>query len=144
MTEHRSIFVEAIADTAIDAGMRVSWFTLESLTTAIGRAVVEGTVAKTVQRITRADLVVIDDIGMLPAGQASGEAFSRVVDAAYERRAVAVTSNLHPSGFDTILTKTMATADVDRLQHDAHVVITEGTSLRLTDATNGTGVMPPG
>ena len=36
---------------------------------------------------------------MLPAGQEAAEAFYRVVDAAYERRSVAVTSNLHPSGF---------------------------------------------
>jgi DNA replication protein DnaC len=122
--------------------MRVSWFTLESLTTPIGRATVDGSVAWTVQRITRSDLIVIDDIGMLPAGQAAGEAFYRVVDAAYERRSVAVTSNLHPSGFDTIMPKTLATAVIDRLLHHAHVVVTEGTSLRLTDATNGTGVMP--
>jgi DNA replication protein DnaC len=137
-------FVEAIAHAVIDAGMRVSWFTLESLTAAIGRAVVDGSIARTVQRITRADLVVIDDIGMLPAGQAAGEAFYRVVDAAYERRSLAVTSNLHPSGFDTIMPKTLATAAVDRLLHHAHVVVTEGTSLRLTDATNGKGVMPLG
>ena len=49
-----------------------------------------------------------------------------------------------PIGFDTIMPKTLATAAVDRLLHHAHVVVTEGTSLRLTDATNGTGVMPLG
>jgi DNA replication protein DnaC len=135
-------FVEALAHKVIDAGMRVSWFTLETLTAAIGRATVDGSVAKTIARITRAELIVIDDIGMLPAGQAAGEAFYRVVDAAYERRSVAVTSNLHPSGFDTIMPKTLATATVDRLLHHAHVVLTEGTSLRLSEATAGRGVMP--
>ena len=79
---------------------------------------------------------------MLPAGQAAGEAFYRVVDAAYQRRPVAVTSNLHPSGFDTIMPKTLATAAVDRLLHHAHVVVTVGTSLRLTAAAAGRGVMP--
>jgi DNA replication protein DnaC len=34
---------------------------------------------------------VVDDFGMLPAGQDAAEAFYRVVDAAYERRSVAVT-----------------------------------------------------
>ncbi len=135
-------YVEALAHKAIDTGLRVSWFTLESLTTTIGRATVDGSVARTIARITRADLIVIDDIGMLPAGQAAAEAFYRVVDSAYERRSVAVTSNLHPSGFDTIMPKTLATATVDRLLHHAHVVLTEGTSLRLADATNGRGVMP--
>ena len=77
-----------------------------------------------------------------PAGQAAGEAFYRVVDAAYERRSIAVTSNLHPCGFDTIMPKTLATATVDRLLHHAHVVLTEGTSLRLSEATAGRGVVP--
>jgi hypothetical protein len=83
-----------------------------------------------------------NDIGMLPAGQAAAEALYRVVDAAYERRSVAVTSNLHPSGFDTIVPKTLATATVDRLLHHAHIVLTEGTSLRLAEATAGKGVVP--
>jgi len=109
---------------------------------AARHAAVDGTVAKTIARITRADLIVIDDIGMLPAGQTAGEAFYRLIDAAYERRSVAVTSNIHPSGFDTIMPKTLATATVDRLLHHAHVVITEGTSLRLAEATAGAGVHP--
>ena len=93
-------------------------------------------------RICRAELVVVDDIGMLPAGQAAAEALYRVIAAAYERRSVAVTSNLHPSGFDTIMPKTLATATVDRLLHHAHIVLTEGTSLRLAAATAGKGVIP--
>ena len=55
------------------------------MTAQITRANADGSIASTVARITRADLVVIDDIGMLPAGQAAAEAFYRVVEAAYER-----------------------------------------------------------
>ena len=138
----KSHFVEALAHAVIDAGMRVSWFTLESLTLAVGRAKVDASVPRLVARICRAELIVIDDIGMLPAGQEAAEAFYRVVDAAYERRSVAVTSNLHPSGFDTIMPKTLATATVDRLMHHAHMVITEGGSLRLAEALSGKGVTP--
>ena len=57
-------------------------------------------------------------------------------------RSVAVTSNLHPSGFDTIMPRTLATATVDRLLHHAHVVLTEGASYRLAEATTGKGVVP--
>jgi hypothetical protein len=70
------------------------------------------------------------------------KAFDRVVDAAYERRSIAVSSNLHPSGFDTVMPKTLATATVDRLLHHAHVVLTEGSSHRIAEATAGTGVLP--
>ena len=135
-------FVEALAHNVIDAGMRVSWFTLESLTAAINRAGADNSVNKVIARITRAELIVIDDIGMLPSGQAAAEAFYRLVDATYERRSLAVTSNLHPAGFDTLMPKTLATAAVDRLLHHAHVIVTEGTSLRLAEATAGRGVVP--
>ena len=64
---------------------------------------------------------------MLPAGQETAEAFYRVVDAAYERRSVAVTSNIHPSGFDQIMPKTLATATVDRLLHHAHLPVADHT-----------------
>ena len=138
----KSHFAEAIAHKAIDAGMRVAWFTLESLTAALGRAAVDGTTARAIAKITRCDLIAIDDIGMLPAGQAAAEALYRLVDAAYERRSLILTSNLHPSGLDTIMPKTLATATVDRLLHHAHLVLTEGTSLRLAEATAGKGVTP--
>ena len=136
----KSHFVEALAQNAIDNDMRVAWFTLETLTATIGRARADGSTARTVARICRSDLIVIDDIGMLPAGQDAAEAFYRIIDAAYERRSIAVTSNIHPSGFDTIMPKTLATATVDRLLHHAHLIITQGDSHRLQQALTGKGV----
>ncbi len=138
----KSHFVEGLAAVAIESDMRVAWFTLETLTQTIGKAKVDGSVARTIARICNVDLIVVDDIGMLPAGQDAAEAFYRVIDAAYERRSIAVTSNIHPSGFDTIMPKTLATATVDRLLHHAHLVITKGDSHRLAEALAGKGVMP--
>jgi DNA replication protein DnaC len=138
----KSHFVEALAHAAIEADLRVAWFTLESLTAAVGKAKVDGTVARTVSRICGCDLIVVDDIGMLPAGQDAAEAFYRIIDAAYERRSIAVTSNIHPSGFDSIMPKTLATATVDRLLHHAHLITTTGDSHRLAEALAGKGVIP--
>lgn len=138
----KSHFVEALAHAAIEQDLRVAWFTLETLTATIGRAKADASIARTVARICRSDLIVVDDIGMLPAGQDAAEAFYRVVDAAYERRSIAVTSNIHPSGFDTLMPKTLATATVDRLLHHAHLVLTKGDSHRLAEALAGQGVVP--
>jgi DNA replication protein DnaC len=138
----KSHFCEALGHAVIEAGMRVAWFSLESLTATITRAKVDASVPKVVARICRSELIVVDDIGMLPSGQDAAEAFYRVVDAAYEKRSLAVTSNLHPAGFDTIMPKTLATATVDRLLHHAHLIVTEGPSLRLAEATEGKGVVP--
>lgn len=91
-------------------------------------------------RILRADLIVIDDIGLLPVGTDAADGPYRLVDAAYEKRSIAVSSNLHPAGFDELMPKTLATATVDRLLHHAHVCQTSGESIRLTDAFGGKGV----
>ena len=64
-----------------------------------------------------------------------------MIDAAYERRSVALSFNLHPSALDQIMEKNLSTALVDRLMHHAHVVVTEGSSVRLSDATSGKGVV---
>lgn len=138
----KSHFVEALGHKAIDEGMRVSWFTLERLTATINRSKVDASTTSVVKRICQADLIVVDDIGMLPAGPADAEALYRLVDAAYERRSLAVTSNIHPSAFDTMMPKALAIPTVDRLLHHAHVIITEGESQRLAQAMAGKGVVP--
>ena len=86
--------------------------------------------------------MVIDDIGLLPVAQDAAEGLYRLVDAAYEKRSIAVSSNLHPAAFDELMPKTLATATVDRLLHHAHICQTSGDSVRLTQALAGRGVSP--
>ena len=63
-----------------------------------------------------------------------------VVDRADETPLAAC--RLHPSGLDQLMDKTLASALVDRLMHHAHLILTEGESVRLADAVSGKGVMP--
>lgn len=135
-------FLEALGQTAVDAGHKVSWFSLEHLGGLVHRHGADDTVPKAIKRIMRADVIVIDDIGLLPVNTETAEALYRVVDAAYEKRTIALSSNLHPAGFDELMPKTIANATVDRLLHHAHVVLTTGDSIRLTQATTGKGVTP--
>jgi hypothetical protein len=100
------------------------------------------TVSKVFASLASVALVVVDDIGLLPISSDAAEGLYRLVDATYERRSVALSSNLHPSGFDQLMDKTIASALVDRLLHHAHVIVTEGDSVRLIDATSGKGVVP--
>ena len=68
-------------------------------------------------------MIIVDDIGMLTVGEDAAEGFYRLVDACYEKHSLAVSSNLHPAGFDEIIPKTLATATVDRLLHHAHTCV---------------------
>ena len=79
---------------------------------------------------------------MLPVSADAADALFRVVDAAYEKRSIAISSNIHPSGFDELMPKTLATATVDRLLHHAHICQTTGESVRLSQALAGHGVSP--
>ena len=138
----KSHLLEALGHAAIDHGAHVSWFSLETLGGLIHRHRADDSITKAIRRIMRADLLCIDDIGLLPVSTDTAEALYRVVDAAYEKRSIALSSNLHPAGFDELMPKTIANATVDRLMHHAHVVITAGDSIRLTQATRGKGVRP--
>jgi DNA replication protein DnaC len=140
----KTFLLEALGQHAVEAGLHVAWFTLEALGVLVRRHRADDTVSKAVTRVLRADLVVIDDIGLLPVGPDAAEGLYRLVDAAYEKRSVAVSSNLHPAGFDEIMPKTLATATVDRLLHHAHLCQTGGDSVRLAQALAGTGVTPLG
>jgi DNA replication protein DnaC len=138
----KTMFLEALGQAAVDAGRRVAWFSLESLGVLVRRHRADDSVTKAIARILRADLVLIDDIGLLAVSADAAEGLYRLIDAAYERRSVAVSSNLHPSGFDEIMPKTIATATVDRLMHHAHLCQTTGDSVRLAQAVAGKGVTP--
>jgi DNA replication protein DnaC len=137
----KTFLLEALGQQAVEAGLNVAWFTLESLGVLVRRHRTDDTVTKAITRILRADLVVVDDIGLLPVGTDAAEGLYRLVDAAYEKHSVAISSNLHPAGFDELMPKTLATATVDRLLHHAHLCQTTGDSIRLSQAMTGKGVI---
>jgi DNA replication protein DnaC len=139
----KSHLVEALGHLAIDNGKTVAWHTLETLAQLLRRHRADDSINKAIGKLIRTDLVVVDDVGLLPVSADAAEALFRVIDAAYEKRSVAISSNVHPSGFDELMPKSIATATVDRLLHHAHVIITDGQdSYRLAQATAGKGVKP--
>ena len=138
----KTFFLEALGQHGVEQGLKVAWFRLEDLGALIRAHRVDDTLTRTVARILRADLIVVDDIGLLPVADDAAEGLYRLVDAAYEKRSIAISSNLHPSGFDELMPKTLATATVDRLLHHAHLAQTTGESVRLAQALAGT-VAPP-
>jgi DNA replication protein DnaC len=138
----KSHLLEALGHHAIDQGLSVAWFSIEDLGVIIRRHRVDDSISRTFAALASVQLTIIDDIGLLSISADAAEGLYRLVDAAYEKRSLALSSNLHPSGFDQLMDKTIASALVDRLLHHAHVVVTDGQSLRLEDALAGKGVVP--
>lgn len=125
---------QALAHKVVTTGGKAQWFTLTQLEELLVAYQVDNRVEKKIHSLTNCDLMVIDDIGLLPISGQAAEAFYRVVEACYERTSIALSSNLHPAAFDTLMPKTLATATVDRLLHHAHLVQTSGDSVRMSQA----------
>ncbi len=101
----KTFLLEALGQEAVQAGLRVARFTLENLGVLLRRHRADDTVTKAIARVLRADLVVVDDIGLLPVATDAAEGLYHLVDAAYEKRSVAISSNLHPAAFDELMPK---------------------------------------
>ena len=139
----KSHFIEALGHLAIDQGKTVTWHTLETLAAWFRRHRADDSVSKAISKLIRSDLILIDDVGLLPVSPDAAEALFRVVDAAYEKTIRCARFEHSPSGFDELMPKTLATATVEWLLHHAHVLITDGQdSYRLAQATAGQGVQP--
>ncbi len=139
----KSFLAEALASEAIEAGMRVAWFEPEKLFEQFIIAKESQAHRSFLVKLQRLDLIVIDDIGIIPTTPKESEALYRVVDACYEVTSIITTSNFPLSSFDQIIEpKSLAAALVDRLAHHAHLLQTDGESIRLRQALSGEGVKP--
>lgn len=81
----KSHYCEALGHAAVEAGMTVAWFTIEDLGVLVRRHRVDDSIARAMTRLIRTDLIIVDDIGLLPVSPDAAEGFYRLVDAAYER-----------------------------------------------------------
>lgn len=95
------------------------------------------------RRLTRHNLVIVDDLGMLQLTPRDSVALYRVVNVCYKVTSLMVTSNFALALFDqTIEPTSLSAARVARLAHHAHLPETKGESIRLTQLLAGAGVKP--
>lgn len=134
----KSHLAAALAQKTVQHGGNAAWLTLPDLERLVASHRVDYTIEKTMNKLARNNLIIIDDIGLLPITQTAAEGFYRICDAAYERTSLLITTNQHPSHFDKIMPTSLATAAVDRLLHHAHIHITSGDSIRLTHSLTNT------
>ncbi|PRQ10265.1 ATP-binding protein, partial [Corynebacterium sp. 13CS0277] len=121
---------QACARGLVEAGGKATLITAQDLYRAVAAYRVDGGIEAEIAKILRHDLVVIDEVGMLPLPAEAAEGFFRLVEAAYENTSIAITTNVEPGNFDKILPKNLALPTVDRLMHHAVHLRTSGRSVR--------------
>lgn len=97
-----------------------------------GRA--DGSWERRLQTYLRPDLLVLDDFGLKPLPPPAPEDLYDVINERYERGSIMLTSNRSPGEWpDLFGNPLLASAGLDRLAHNAQILIIQGASYRARD-----------
>ncbi len=90
-------------------------------------------------QLAKLDLLVLDELGYVPASKVGAELLFDVISTAYERTSLIVTSNLPFESWTEVLgSERLTGATLDRLTHRCQIIETKGESYRLQDAKRRT------
>jgi DNA replication protein DnaC len=128
----KSHLASALAVEAVKAGKSVYFATLAEIIATLSKAEREGQLRERIRFLSRASLLVVDEIGYLPVTPGGGNLFFQLVNARYEKGAMILTSNRGFAEWGEVFgDPVVATALLVRLLHHAVVIQIEGSSYRL-------------
>jgi len=125
---------------ACGQGKKVRFFRVTELITLLLEAKEERQLLRMRGQLAKLDLLVLDELGYVPASKAGAELLFDVIATAYERNSMLVTTNLPFENWTEVLgSERLTGAALDRLTHRCHIVETKGESYRLQDAKRRRG-----
>ncbi len=125
----------ALGIAACGLGKKVRFYRVTELITTLLEAKEERQLLRTRGQLAKLDLLILDELGYVPASKAGAELLFDVIATAYERNSVLVTTNLPFENWTEVLGNERLTgAALDRLTHRCHILETKGESYRLTEA----------
>ncbi|MBM3748719.1 MAG: transposase [Acidobacteria bacterium] len=97
----------------------------------LGMARADGSLRKLLYRLSRVDVLIVDDWAMAPLAEGERREFLEICDERYQARSTLLTSQLPVSAWHAqIGDPTVADSILDRLVHNAHRLELAGESLR--------------
>lgn len=125
----------ALGIEACGQGKRVRFARVAELVTQLLEAREERQLSRMRGQLAKLDLLILDELGYVPASKAGSELLFDVISTLYERSSVIVTTNLPFEQWTEVLDNERLTgAALDRLTHRCHIIETGGESYRLRDA----------
>jgi DNA replication protein DnaC len=116
-------------------GRRVRFWRVTELITTLREADQDRQLLRLRSHLTKLDLLILDELGYVPASKAGAELLFDVIATAYERSSIILTTNLPFENWPEVLGNERLTgAALDRLTHRCSIVEASGESYRLQDA----------
>jgi len=129
----------ALGVEACGRGKKVRFFRTTELITQMMEARDERTLGRLKGQLAKLDLLILDELGYVPASKLGAELLFDVIATAYERTSVIVTTNLPFERWVEVLgCERLTGATLDRLTHRCHILEANGSSYRLQDAKRRT------
>jgi DNA replication protein DnaC len=117
-------------------GHSVYFYTAIQLTTLLEEAQERRELSSFMEKIKKAKLIIIDELGFVPFSEKSARLLFDVFSQRYENGSIAVTSNLSFEKWSQVFGSVELTAAlIDRFTHKADIYFFDGDSARLKDAT---------
>jgi DNA replication protein DnaC len=125
----------ALGIAACQQGKRVRFCRVTELITQLMEAREERTLLRMKSSLAKFDLLILDELGYVPASKLGAELLFEVISSAYERQSLIVTTNLPFEQWTEVLgSERLTGAVLDRLTHRCHILESTGESYRLQDA----------
>jgi DNA replication protein DnaC len=127
----KTYLAAALAEGACRKGLRAPFLRVPRLVEELAVARVSGTYAQTLARISKIDVLVLDDLLLTPMKDAERRDLLEVLEDRYDRCSTVITSQLPTKSWHEALgDPTIADAICDRLVHNAHALALRGPSMR--------------
>jgi len=131
----KSHLATALAAEACARGYKVRFYRATELVTTLIEARDERSFLRLKTQLAKLDLLLLDELGYVPASKVGAELLFDVISTAYERTSMIVTTNLPFESWTEVLgSERLTGATLDRLTHRCRIIETKGESYRLHDA----------
>jgi DNA replication protein DnaC len=131
----KTYIAAALAEAACRRGLRALFMRVPRLVEELSVARVAGAYASALARISKIDVLVLDDFLLAPMTDSEKRDLLEVLEDRYDRSSTVLTSQLPTKTWhDALGDPTIADAICDRLVHNAHVLALRGPSMRRKKA----------
>lgn len=127
----KSYLAQALGHQACMMLIKTLYFNTAQLMDDLKLARLEGSYTKRLLAIEKADLLILDDFGLVAFDGQVRQALMEIVERKYDRSSIIISSQVPVSGWHQLIGEgTIADAILDRIVHSSHRIQLEGESLR--------------